>query len=40
MKKAMDGSRYPEAGTPTYVISTKWVDRYKEFCFWSSIRLN
>ena len=26
MKKALDGSRYPEAGTPTYMISTKWVD--------------
>ena len=26
MKKALEASRYPEAGTPTFMISTKWVD--------------
>jgi hypothetical protein len=40
MKKAHDGARFPEAGTVTYIVSTKWVDAYKDYCFWSSIRLN
>ena len=36
MKKAEDQSRFPSANTVTYVVSTDWIEKYKEYIFWQS----
>ena len=40
MKKAEESSRFPDANTVTYVVSTAWIERYKEYIFWSCIASN
>ena len=40
MKKAEDMSRFPSANTVTYVVSTAWVEKYKEYIFWQSFYSN
>ena len=40
MKKAEESSRFPDANTVTYVVSTTWIEKYKEYIFWSCIASN
>ena len=40
MKRAYDGARFPEAGTAAYAISTKWLAKYKEYCFYDDLKRN
>ena len=40
MKKAEESSRFPDANTVTYVVSTAWIEKYKEYIFWSCIASN
>jgi hypothetical protein len=28
---------YPDAGTPVYLISKEWIDKYKEYVFFKEI---
>lgn len=40
LKKAYDSARYPDAGTPAYIISTDWLNKYKEYCFYNDLKYN
>ena len=34
LKKENDSTRWPDAGTPSFIISVKWLDAYKEYIFY------
>lgn len=40
LKKAYDNARYPNAGTPAYIISSEWLDKYKKYCFYGDLKHN
>ena len=40
LKKAYEAARYPDAGTPAYIISSDWLKKYKEFCFYNDLKYN
>ena len=37
MKTESDNERWPDAGTPTYVISIKWLAKFQDYIFWDAI---
>ena len=40
MKRAYDNARFPDAGTPAYIISIEWLTKYKAYCFYDEIKYN
>ena len=40
LKRAYDNARFPDAGTPAYIISTEWLDKYKVYCFFDELKFN
>ena len=38
IKKAYDNARYPNAGTPAYIISSEWMTNYKKYCFYDDLK--
>ena len=40
LKKANDMLRWPDAGTPSYIISLKWLEAYKKYVFFEACSLN
>ena len=40
IQKAYDNERFPDAGTPGYLISTVWLDNYKKYVFYDDLRYN
>ncbi len=40
LKKAYDAARYPDAGTPAYIISSDWLKKYKDYCFYNDLKYN
>jgi len=40
LKKLSDGSRWPDAGTPCYIISRAWLDAYKSWIFYDECQYN
>lgn len=36
LKKENDNLRWPDAGTPSYIISVSWLDAYKEYVFYTA----
>lgn len=40
MKRAYDNARLPDAGTPAYIISTEWLEKYHAYCFYDDIKYN
>lgn len=40
MKRAYDMARFPDAGTPAFLISTEWMVKYKKYCFYDDLRFN
>jgi hypothetical protein len=36
--KESDELRWPDAGTPTFVISKSWLEGYKEYIFYNAIK--
>jgi len=40
IKRTYEGARFPDAGTPAFVISTEWLAKYKIYIFYSDLRYN
>ena len=40
LKKASDNERWPDSGTPSFIISRKWLDAYKEYIFFDACTYN
>ena len=40
MKRAYDMARFPDAGTPAFLISSEWMAKYKKYCFYDDLRFN
>ena len=40
LKRAYEMARFPEAGTPAYVVSIAWLDKYKQFIFYNELSAN
>ena len=40
LKRAYDNARFPDAGTPAYIISIDWLAKYKAYCFYEEIKYN
>ena len=40
LKRAYDNARFPDAGTPAYIISIDWLAKYKAYCFYEEIKFN
>ena len=40
LKNKSDNARYPDAGTPSYIISRRWLDLYKEWIFYDDCKYN
>lgn len=40
LKKLSDNERWPDAGTPCYIISRTWLDAYKEWVFYDACKYN
>ena len=40
IKKDYDTSRFPNSGTPAYIISQKWFTKYKAYCFYEELKYN
>ena len=40
LKKANDMLRWPDAGTPSYIIALKWLEAYKRDVFFEACSLN
>ena len=40
LKRAYENARFPDAGTPAYIISIDWLAKYKAYCFYEEIKFN
>lgn len=40
MKQKEDSYRMPDAGSPAYIISKSWLDKYKKYCFYQDAKYN
>lgn len=40
MMKSYESDRYPDAGTPSYIISKAWLSKYKKFVFYDALKYN
>ena len=40
MKRAYDNARFPDAGTPAFIISIEWLNKYKAYCFYDELKYN
>ena len=38
LKKAYDNERFPDAGTPAYIIQIEWLSKYKKYCFYDALK--
>ena len=36
--KAYESDRYPDAGTPSYIISREWLSKYKKYVFYDALK--
>lgn len=40
LKRVYDTARFPEAGTPAYIISSSWLKKFKEYTFYDAVKYN
>lgn len=40
LMKAYDNERFPDAGTPAYIIDKAWLSKYKKYVFYDDIKHN
>ena len=38
--KAYENERFPDAGTPAYIISKAWLSKYKKYVFYDALKYN
>ena len=38
--KTYESDRYPDAGTPSYIISKSWLSKYKKYVFYDALKYN
>ena len=40
MKQVYDNARFPDSGTPAYIISSKWLSNYKKYIVYDMLKYN
>lgn len=40
LKRAYENARFPDSGTPAYIVSVEWLNKYKEFVFYNDLKYN
>jgi hypothetical protein len=40
LKKQHKVNKYPAAGVPAYLVSTKWLEKYKKYILYKEIKNN
>ena len=40
IKRTYDQARFPDVGTPAYIISSNWLNKYKLYAFFEELRYN
>ena len=40
LKRTYDQERFPDVGTPAYLISNDWMEKYKKYCFYQNLKYN
>ena len=40
LKKVYESARYPDAGTPAFIINKDWLTKYKKYCFYEDLKYN
>ena len=40
LKRAYESARFPDSGTPAYIISNEWLNKYKKFVFYEDLKYN